>query len=119
MIIRVVQGTSLGIFLSLITGIFIGILGISSMIISIVSIQVLTYIPAGYLAGKYEKDPFLSSGITGFFLTVLNLMFSGLIVGSSLYNQIPSMVVGLTTGLTLSLIGGVLSVMIRRWFREA
>lgn len=84
MIIRVIQGVSLGFFLSLVFGLLFGIVGFTTSAISLILLQIITYLPAGYLAGKYEKHSFLSAGLAGFSLALVNLLFSAGVVGATL-----------------------------------
>jgi hypothetical protein len=114
MVIRIVQGASLGVFLSLVIGLSLGAVGFTEGILPILILQLCTYLPAGYLAGKHEEHPYLAAGLSGACLAILNLLFSAAVVGQGLFSYIPVMVIGFTFGLILSLIGGLLSSTVRR-----
>lgn len=114
MVVRIVQGTSLGLFLSLLTGLVFGLIGLSEGILPLLLLQIITYLPAGYLAGKHEEHPYLSAGLSGACLVILNVLFALGAVGGGVLNYLPSILAGLTFGLILSLGGGLLSVLLRR-----
>ncbi|SDW88046.1 hypothetical protein SAMN05444487_10789 [Marininema mesophilum] len=114
MVLRVFRGICLGIFLCLTTGLVSAFFGLKSGVLLIVLMQVITYVPAGYLVSKHENHRFLLTGITGICLVILNMLITFGIYGPMLAIDIFSLLAGLVYGVLLCIVGAGLSVMVEK-----
>ncbi|OYD06145.1 hypothetical protein [Paludifilum halophilum] len=114
MIIKILQGLGVGTVLSLTLGYLSGLLGMESPLLVTILLLLGTYLGGGLVAGVGSSHPFLTAGLCGVILTVINQGFTILFMASpSTYHPV-GILFGLFVGLVISLIGGFLGSIIKK-----
>lgn len=114
--VRIAQGIGTGFLCSLVTGLIIGTIGFVEHPLTPWLLLILTYLPAGLIAGRKVKKPYLAAGLAGFILSILNQGFAFLAFGPVIMGDILTMFFSLLLGLAFILLGAL--IMDKPWNRN-
>ncbi len=81
MYIQILKASGIGLIVSIVVGVMLGLFGIGPGLLSMVILFVTTYIATGYIAARNIQTPYLAACIAAFVVIVINQVFTGFYVG--------------------------------------
>lgn len=93
----------------MIAGFIVGTVGFAEHPLTPWILLIFTYVPAGIIAGRRTRRPYLSAGLTGFMLSIFNQGFALLAFGPEIMEDILTMFLSFLIGLAFIFLGALIA----------